>query len=289
MATPFRTTVAIALLLGGIVWSLPMQPGHSGATPEAPRYTATVPATFSISSTRAALVVSGHTISSSHEHQLQAAATRHFPDRKLESDFRPLGVAPSWWGGATTSLLEAVAVIDTPRASLTKGLLTIRGVVSNPDQAEAQLRAVRSAIPDGTQLDVRLTTVNSAVSSLNLCQRELRSLRFAPVYFDESGTRMRTSAVPVLEQVAAFADACRDTRIAITGHTDSSGNENYNQFLSLSRARTIAAWLQERGIEADRLEVTGAGSSFPVADNATRYGRSLNRRIDIAFSAKSPE
>ena len=246
-------------------------------------------ATFSISSTRAALVVSGHTVSSSHERQLRAVAARRFPDRKLESDFRPLGVAPDWWGGATTALLEAVAVIDTPRASLTKDSLSIRGVVSNPAQAEAELRAVKSAIPDGTQLDVRLTNVDPAVSSAGLCQRELRSLRFAPVYFDESGTRMRTSALPVLEQVAAFADACRDTSIAITGHTDSSGNEGYNQSLSLSRARTVAAWLQERGIEADRLEVTGAGSSFPVADNATRYGRSLNRRIDIAFSVQPAE
>ncbi len=266
-----------------------MQPGHSGTPPEAPRYAASVPAHFSIASTRAALVVSGHTISSSHEHQLQVAATRHFPDRQLETEFRPLGVVPDWWRGATTTLLEAVAVLDAPRASLTSDSLTIRGVASNPAQVEARMHAVKKAIPGDMQLDVRLTAIDPAVSPASLCHRELRSLRLAPVYFDESGTRMRTSAIPVLEQVAAFADACRGTTIAITGHTDSSGNEIYNQVLSLSRARTVAAWLQERGIDADRLEVAGAGSSFPVADNATRYGRSLNRRIDIAFSAKRPE
>ncbi len=100
---------------------------------------------------------------------------------------------------------------------------------------------------------------------------------------------MRTSALPVLERVAAFADACRDTLVSITGHTDSSGDENYNRALSLARARTVADWLQNRGIEPARLEVAGAGSSLPIADNATRFGRSLNRRIDIGFSANPPE
>ncbi len=100
---------------------------------------------------------------------------------------------------------------------------------------------------------------------------------------------MRTSAIPVLEQVAAFADACRDTLVSITGHTDSSGDENYNRALSLARAKVVADWLQESGIEGDRLEVAGVGSSVPVADNATRFGRSLNRRIDIELAAIPPE
>ena len=111
----------------------------------------------------------------------------------------------------------------------------------------------------------------------------------APVYFDESGTRMRASAFQALEQVAAFADACRDTMVSITGHTDSSGDENYNRALSLARARVVADWLEQRGIGSDRLQVAGVGSSLPIADNATRFGRSLNRRIDIAFAMTPTE
>ncbi len=279
-----RTTVAAALLLIGIAWSLPMQPGHSGTGPGLARYAANVSATFSIASTHEALRLSGHTVSESHERRLHEAAARHFPGREVRTDFQPLGVVPDWWDSATTALLEALAVIDAPRASLTGDSLTIRGVVSNPARAETRLRTAQGALPDDVRLDIHLTTVDTATTPTTLCQRGMRSLRFAPVYFDESGTRMRTSAVQVLEQVAAFADACRDTTIRITGHTDSSGDETYNQALSLSRARVVATWLQERGIEADRLEVAGAGSLFPVADNATRFGRGLNRRIEVAFS-----
>ncbi len=228
-------------------------------------------------------------MSAAHERQLQAIAARSFPGQLLETDFKPLGVVPDWWAGATTALLGAVAAIDAPRAELTRDTLTIRGIASDSARAETLLRTVQSALPDSAQFDVRLTDVDNGVSSAMLCRRELQSLEFLPVYFDESGTRMRTSAVPVLEQVAAFADACRDTTISITGHTDSSGNESYNELLSLWRARTVAEWLQGRGIAAQRLTVIGAGSSFPVADNATRFGRSLNRRIDIAFSSTQPE
>ncbi len=282
-------TVAAVLLIGGIVWSIPMQTGQYGPTPATPRYAANAPPTFSIALTRAALIVTGHTTSLAHERQLRAAAARHFPDRVLVDNFLPLGLAPDWWPGATATLLETLAGVDAPRASLTEDMLEVRGIAADPAQVETRFRAVRDGLPEGTRVDVRLTDVDTDTSIATLCHRELRTKRFAPVYFDESGTRMRASAVPVLEQVVAFADACRNTTIAITGHTDSSGDERYNQALSLSRAQFVADWLQERGIGADRLDVTGAGSLLPIADNATRYGRSLNRRIDIEFSVTSPE
>lgn len=266
-----------------------MQPGHDGRATVAARYLATVPAFFSISSTRGTLTLSGHTVSGAHEHRLREAAARYFPESKLEAEFRPLGVAPDWWGDATTALLEALDGIDAPRVSIRDDSVDVRGIVSNRSSSEPRLLAVAAALPDTVEFDLRLTEIDPTLSPTALCQRQLGALRFAPVYFDESGRQMRTSALPVLERVAAFADACRDTLVSITGHTDSSGDENYNRALSLARARTVADWLQNRGIEPARLEVAGAGSSLPIADNATRFGRSLNRRIDIGFSANPPE
>ena len=266
-----------------------MQPGQGDTPPAIPRYSAAIPASFSIASTRDTLTLSGHTVSEAHERRLREAAAAHFPELELVEEFRPLGAAPDWWGIATTAILEALAVVDAPRAVIEDDSIRIRGIVSNRALSEPRLRAVQAALPEGARVDLRLTEIASAVSAAELCRRERERLRFAPVYFDESGARMRTSAIPVLEQVAAFADACRDTLVSITGHTDSSGDENYNRALSLARAKVVADWLQESGIEGDRLEVAGVGSSVPVADNATRFGRSLNRRIDIELAAIPPE
>ncbi len=266
-----------------------MQTGHYDAAPVAPRYSATDPATFSISSSRAALTLAGHTKSRKHEQQLRIIAAAHFPDLRLEAEFRPLGVVPDWWSVATAALLEALAEVGAPRARISGNSISIRGVVSNRALAEARLRAILAAFPDEAKFDLDLTEIDSATSSADLCKRQIDSLNFAPVYFDESGTHMRSSAIQVLERVAAFADACRNTVVSITGHTDSSGDESINRALSLARARVVADWLRDRGIDRERLGVAGAGSSQPVADNATRFGRGLNRRIDITFATKSPE
>lgn len=116
-----------------------------------------------------------------------------------------------------------------------------------------------------------------------LCTRALANHDAGPVNFEESKTVFRSSAVPVLQRIVALANVCRNAAIAITGHTDSSGDERWNVRLSLARAEAIAAYLAEQGIAPERLIATGAGSSSPVADNTTRYGRGLNRRIEFAF------
>ena len=121
-----------------------------------------------------------------------------------------------------------------------------------------------------------------------VCARTLERFRPGPIYFEESGTAFRASAHGPLDRVVALAGNCRDAVIAITGHSDSSGDEVYNRKLSLARAQTVAEFLAGRGIAADRLIIAGAGSASPVADNATRYGRSLNRRIEIRLEPGDP-
>lgn len=65
----------------------------------------------------------------------------------------------------------------------------------------------------------------------------------------------------------------------VTGHTDASGSDAYNQRLSERRAQTVADYLQAKGIASGRLDISGAGESQPIADNATADGRAQNRRV----------
>ena len=69
--------------------------------------------------------------------------------------------------------------------------------------------------------------------------------------------------------------------VELSGHTDSRGKDSYNQQLSLRRAQAVVQYLQERGIATERLRYRGAGSTEPVADNATETGRGLNRRVEL--------
>ena len=67
--------------------------------------------------------------------------------------------------------------------------------------------------------------------------------------------------------------------LTIVGHTDSIGSEEYNQGLSERRAQSAAAFLESLGI--DSISTSGMGETQPVADNGTKEGRAMNRRIEV--------
>jgi OOP family OmpA-OmpF porin len=69
--------------------------------------------------------------------------------------------------------------------------------------------------------------------------------------------------------------------VIAVGHTDSIGTDAYNQKLSIRRAEAVKAYLQAKGIEANRIYTEGKGESQPVADNKTSAGRAKNRRVEI--------
>ena len=104
-----------------------------------------------------------------------------------------------------------------------------------------------------------------------------------PLVFRQSSTEIRDSSFGTLARIIDFAYDCPRTVIAITGHTDASGDETWNRRLSLARAQAVADHLANGGIDPQRLTVSGLGSSEPIADNSTPQGRGRNRRIEFSL------
>lgn len=74
--------------------------------------------------------------------------------------------------------------------------------------------------------------------------------------------------------------------IDVIGHTDSDGTEEYNQALSIRRAEAVKNFMVSEGINAGIIDVIGKGELSPIADNRTREGRALNRRVEIHVGIK---
>ena len=72
-----------------------------------------------------------------------------------------------------------------------------------------------------------------------------------------------------------------DARIAIDGHTDSTGSASHNQTLSEARAASVRDYFVSKGIAASRLTARGFGGTRPVASNETAEGRAKNRRVEL--------
>ncbi len=84
-----------------------------------------------------------------------------------------------------------------------------------------------------------------------------------------------------LEPVAKQLNQCTDVSVTITGHTDSVGNDAYNQDLSERRANAVKDYLVDLGVDTARLTSNGEGEDNPVASNDTDEGRAQNRRVEL--------
>jgi len=69
----------------------------------------------------------------------------------------------------------------------------------------------------------------------------------------------------------------------VEGHTDNSGKPAYNMKLSQSRAKGVMDFLIAQGVSPDRITSVGFGETRPIADNKTKEGRALNRRVDVVM------
>ncbi len=85
----------------------------------------------------------------------------------------------------------------------------------------------------------------------------------------------------IVERIARALIGVDIQRVRIDGHTDASGQEAYNQQLSVRRANSVATVLAQTGMKQENIEIRGLGSRKPVASNDTAPGRTENRRVSI--------
>jgi len=102
------------------------------------------------------------------------------------------------------------------------------------------------------------------------------------IFFDVDSDRIQPESTPTLEEIGEMFEEHSDLRIAIEGHTDSTGNDDHNLDLSIRRAVAVRQYLIDAyGIEANRLEADGFGETQPAGDNETPEGRQQNRRVEL--------
>lgn len=89
----------------------------------------------------------------------------------------------------------------------------------------------------------------------------------------------------IVERIGKALLAVDIQRVRVDGHTDASGQEAYNQQLSVRRANSVVNVLTQVGMRPENIQVRGLGSREPVASNKTRAGRTENRRVSIVVIA----
>lgn len=101
------------------------------------------------------------------------------------------------------------------------------------------------------------------------------------IFFAFDKSELTTASYPELERILGYMQSGRIKKIAISGHTDSSGPDAYNLSLSKKRAKAVYNYFLTNGIEENRLESEGYGETKPVASNDTKENRRKNRRVEF--------
>lgn len=113
------------------------------------------------------------------------------------------------------------------------------------------------------------------------------------VTFDFDKATIRDAAKPTLDRLAQLIAAGGAGQIAVEGHTDAKGDDDYNKRLSEARAQAVKTYLAGKGVDEARLRTIGLGELRPVAPNARQdgsddeAGRQRNRRVEVILP-KSP-
>jgi outer membrane protein OmpA-like peptidoglycan-associated protein len=105
------------------------------------------------------------------------------------------------------------------------------------------------------------------------------SLILKNIHFELDKATLLPASYPTLRRLVHFMDEHPSMKIEIAGHTDSLGKASYNQQLSKARADRVVRYLAKQGINEERLQAKGYGSTQPIAPNHTPKGRAQNRRV----------
>jgi len=154
-----------------------------------------------------------------------------------------------------------------------------------PMQAIEAPKRVARAEPVAERVSVKEVTVEKTVLKEVPKIVEVERVVFPEVAFEFNSSRLTNLGKGKVYQVAQKLKEKSDVVVAVEGHADYIGSEEYNQKLGLRRAETVMKELATLGIEASRMSVASFGETKPAIEEQTDWARAVNRRVEFRVTA----
>jgi outer membrane protein OmpA-like peptidoglycan-associated protein len=155
--------------------------------------------------------------------------------------------------------------------------------------SDAKLLAARSdldrVVLDKAELRAKLLIQFNAILQTRDTARGL-IVNMSDVLFDTGKFTLRPEAREKLAKVSGIVAGYPNLRLAVEGHTDSVGGDEYNQLLSEQRGGAVRDYLTQQGMAGTSVTAKGFGKTQPVASNDTTEGRQQNRRVELVISGE---
>jgi outer membrane protein OmpA-like peptidoglycan-associated protein len=166
------------------------------------------------------------------------------------------------------------------RAQFLKNWMIQSGVSADRIKTEAQLAEFN--FDNANSYDNAISIYFKDMVSLNASVATdivtNKTLRFS---FGNQSFRATPELIDYVLELKSYLSQYPNKKIYIIGHTDSEGDDTYNYNIGLQRAQFVKDFLISQQIENYKIVSSSKGELEPIADNLTREGKSLNRRIEI--------
>jgi len=174
---------------------------------------------------------------------------------------------------AVKAKAEAVAQQQVLAAEASKAKAAATQSENLRQQAEQEKAELRARLLQ--QLNQVLATRDSARGLI---------ANMSDVLFRSGSFELAPGARERLAKVSGIVLAYPSLHLAVEGHTDSVGGDQYNQSLSEQRAEAVREYFIQQGIPANTIDAQGFGKTEPIASNDTSEGRQQNRRVELILS-----
>ena len=119
-------------------------------------------------------------------------------------------------------------------------------------------------------------------------QKDNVLIRAHGFWFRSGDSEIDARNFALLKKIEKTIEKFPDSKIIVSGHTDSTGSDKTNMKISQQRADNVAKFLHDvGGISNDRISAKGFGRTKPVESNATAAGREANRRVEVLIVNQS--
>ena len=229
------------------------------------------------------LTLTGYVPDNNVHAALVQAAGRKFFNEKVVDNLKASVGAPSGFANAVLPALGALSRLSTGTLVVSDREVKLSGDALYEAAANQMRGGLGKEFPPGWQYKPEISVKPAAAPvDPTVCQQLFAELLAkGRIRFESGKADIVADSAGLLDRLIETALRCPTANIEIAGHTDTDGEEAFNQALSEKRAQAVTDYLVKAGLPADRFTATGYGSTQPVASNDTDEGKAQNRRIEF--------
>ncbi len=158
--------------------------------------------------------------------------------------------------------------------------------IPNEVQTSEQLEADQTKILADLQTPLTVASIddneNTIAQSLTAkpISEALTPIVKRSYLFDHETSELKSFSTAEKTALKQWVSSCTGT-VTIVGHTCNLGDEKYNEYLGMQRAKSMQQFLIQQNVSPELLTVHSEGIKQPVASNETWTGRRMNRRVEL--------